>query len=1519
MARLACARAGVAVALTALLALVLTVVSVRPAHAEFATGGAGRFLGAIDWFSWGAHGTALPDAGFSKTQTRTVGDQTIAVTCSVSGISGNAGANNLYGYRPGSWQGDGFDDMYNVGGTGGANQLVVGLGTSNRIVTFDFSCSGTLNGTPFPLGGLVLADAEQMATQGNEFIEATIPQSATWRVIDRYRSAGCSGQTELTRSAANTLTFGRSTATCAAGPAVVGFMEGASSANVRFRGGGQTAIALGVVLSFDRGDAPASYGEAVHLEQYGFSGGTIPAGTTVLSHSPDLQLGASAQPPVRLGATVDPEDAVLAGPGATGDDTTGNGVFGPPDDEDAITDPGTIEVVAGGTYAVTAACTGTATVAGWLDWNRDGAFGAGERSGLTPCTGSAELVWTVPADVRPALDAPTYLRLRIASSAADLASASGVALSGEAEDHALRVAVPTITVTKSLPARADGDDQFTVRATRNGAEVASATTAGEQTSATSGAVAVEPGSGYRIADVAGASANLADYVPAVSCVDGITGDAVAVTGSAPEWALPALDADDQVQCTVTNTLARPAVLLTKTAGPLTDVDGNGPDAGDTVTFGFTVTNSGNVALNPVVVSDPVVGPVTCPSGPLAPGASVVCDPVARPVTQDEVNAGTLVNTATATGTAPSGKTVTSTDSTTTPIPVTRALVLDKSVGELVDGDGNGPDAGDTLEFSFQVTNTGNVPLDPVVVSDPVVGAVTCPAGPLAPGASVSCDPVTRALTQAEVDAGVLSNTATATGTAPDGGKATSTDHTSTSVVALPALSLVKSPSAVSDVDGNGPDAGDTVTYGFLVTNTGNVTLDPVTVADPKAGPVTCPAGPLAPRASVECTAAAYVLTQEDVDAAEVENTATATGTPPSGEPVTAEDSVVVPIAEQPSVRIVKMASAVQDVDGNGHDAGDTVGYWFTVINTGNQTLDPITVSDSKVGPVTCPAGPLAPGASAECTAAPYVLKQSDVDAGRVDNEATVEGLPPSLVPVVASDTATVAVVRAPLISLVKSVDSVEDVDGGGLDAGDTVAYGFTVTNAGNVTLDPVAVADPKVGPVTCPDGPLAPGASVECTAAASVLTQADVDAGEVPNTATATGTDPSGGTVSGDDSATVPIPAVRDIGLDKTSGPVVDVDGDGVDAGDEIRYGLTVTNTGNVTLDPVAVADPKLGPVTCPAGPLAPGASVECTADPYALTQADVDAGVVENTATATGTDPSGVDVTAKDSTQTAIRASGAIGLEKAVAEIVDRDGGGVDAGDAIRYRLTVTNPGAVTLHDVRVTDAKLGPVTCPAGPLAPKASVECTADPYVLTQADIDAGRVDNTAVVTGLTPADDVVVDRSTAVAELGAKARLSLDKAASLRDRDGDGKATPGETIAYTFTVRNTGAVTVSDVVINDPAVTASCPSGPLAPGESVVCTGEYVVKARDIRGGVVRNTATAGGRTPDGGTVVSPPDSTEVPAVVPEPPVPPRPKPPKPDPDVPPLPDTGASVGVGLGIGAGLVLMGMWALLLSRRRG
>ena len=54
------------------------------------------------------------------------------------------------------------------------------------------------------------------------------------------------------------------------------------------------------------------------------------------------------------------------------------------------------------------------------------------------------------------------------------------------------------------------------------------------------------------------------------------------------------------------------------------------------------------------------------------------------------------------------------------------------------------------------------------------------------------------------------------------------------------LSLVKSGTFDAGADGYA-DPGELISYEFLVTNEGNVTLTGITVTDPKVSPISCPA------------------------------------------------------------------------------------------------------------------------------------------------------------------------------------------------------------------------------------------------------------------------------------------------------------------------------------------------------------------------------------------------------------------------------------------------------------------------------------------------------------------------------------------------------------------------------------------------------------------------------------------------------------------------------------------------------
>lgn len=70
-------------------------------------------------------------------------------------------------------------------------------------------------------------------------------------------------------------------------------------------------------------------------------------------------------------------------------------------------------------------------------------------------------------------------------------------------------------------------------------------------------------------------------------------------------------------------------------------------------------------------------------------------------------------------------------------------------------------------------------------------------------------------------------------------------------------------------------------------------------------------------------------------------------------------------------------------------------------------------------------------------------------------------------------------------------------------------------------------------------------------------------------------------------------------------------------SGEQLVYTVTVSNTGNVPIEP-EVSDP-LCPLVGDEGPIAPGAAADFTCD-YEVTDADIEAGEILNVATATVT-----------------------------------------------------------------------------------------------------------------------------------------------------------------------------------------------------------------------------------------------------------------------------------------------------------
>ncbi|HKU10414.1 MAG TPA: hypothetical protein VJQ61_04185, partial [Sinomonas sp.] len=239
-------------------------------------------------------------------------------------------------------------------------------------------------------------------------------------------------------------------------------------------------------------------------------------------------------------------------------------------------------------------------------------------------------------------------------------------------------------------------------------------------------------------------------------------------------------------------------------------------------------------------------------------------------------------------------------------------------------------AGDTISYSFLVTNTGNVTLTNVGVADtqaapagPLTAGPVCPpeAAAVAPGATILCTGTYRA-TQADLDAGQVGDTATASGTYLGTPVSSAPSSVTVSAAQTQGISLTKS-AGESTI----PAAGGTLHYSFVVTNTGNVTLSAVSIAETAfsgAGSVSgisCPASMVAPNAPMTCTAT-YTVTQADVDAGNITNTATVSATGPKGPVTSSPSSAQVPGVSNGALSLVKTADASRV--GSPAKVGDTV-------------------------------------------------------------------------------------------------------------------------------------------------------------------------------------------------------------------------------------------------------------------------------------------------------------------------------------------------------------------------------------------------------------------------------------------------------------------------------------------------------------------------------------------------------------------------------------------------------------------
>jgi uncharacterized repeat protein (TIGR01451 family) len=421
-------------------------------------------------------------------------------------------------------------------------------------------------------------------------------------------------------------------------------------------------------------------------------------------------------------------------------------------------------------------------------------------------------------------------------------------------------------------------------------------------------------------------------------------------------------------------------------------------------------------------------------------------------------------------------------------------------------------------------------------------------------------------------------------------------------------------------------------------------------------------------------------------------------------------------------------------------------------------------------------------------------------------------------------------------------------------AGQVITYDYMVSNTGNGALSKVTVAHPRTGStVTCPESTLFSGSEETCTAS-YLTTSSDISAGEIVNTATATGTTSTGSIVTSSPSTL----AISNQGTDILT---LDVTSDftNYNAVDEpIPFHYEVTNTSETeTIDGIAVNSSLNGAATCPDATLAPLAKEKCHAV-YHVTQADLNAGSITDKATASGTIVDGPPVSSPQETLTLVSVQEISGH---IFQCFSTGPTDLEVG-----------PPFGTLHAVGPSPSTAVVYSGP-NPIHPKRPV--ASGDYTMTATNPPGwvfvpcpAQGTNASTVTNATISPDGGTATETVPVPNGgvgtgdffavhAAPGITMKKSVAEPYFTG-----AGQSLTFDFLVKNTGNIGLDNVHITDTlaGVTGlTCPESVLPATQSETCTGNYTTTADDVKAQSIVNHATASGTPPRGTTLTSTPAS------------------------------------------------------------
>jgi len=918
---------------------------------------------------------------------------------------------------------------------------------------------------------------------------------------------------------------------------------------------------------------------------------------------------------------------------------------------------------------------------------------------------------------------------------------------------------------------------------------------GTRTTLIPGGTKIDPGYGPQQFDI-----------PCLVNVSGLTAEAKVAAPGSVVHKNPLQDDPANVDKTISVNVFRPCLQLATTC--VSAVNASGTSV--TVTYNGTLTNCGNVLLQNVMVYADQPGAGTLVFGPITMAAGARTNFTASYTRTDNL-CGPFVTVLSASGTAPLD----------TPVLVTAnassqcTISYNPSIRVTASCPASPVQPGQLLTISGVVSNSGNIALTNVVVVN------TKPQAN-----NVLLGPITLAVGQAVSYTGSYS--------VPSDSCPPYADSVTAQGNSICGLTPVSNQAALSCPGTNSPSLvvtalcppspvppGGRLEYSGTLTNTGNVTLNNVTVVSDKPNPNTRIFGPasLAPGAGVVFNGSYTV--PADGCGPHV-STLVASGSDKCfSRSVSSSARLECPGTATPGIRVSKTCptSPVQP--------GGTLSYSGTVTNIGDITLTNVTVYNGTTlvyGP-----GTLAPRARATFTGSYTVPLDS---CGPYVDTLIAQGSSVCGSTVVDSVTVACPGTNTPSIRITKSCPG-SPVPPGGL-----LTYTGAITNTGNITLTNIIVVNSMPAPNTVVFGPasLAPGAGVTFTGSYTVPLDS---CGPYSDTLTVSGADKCFGKVVSA-SARSDCPGVSTPGISITQ----NCPPSATPIGSNLVYSATVLNTGNITLTNIAVVSdrPSANTTVFRAASLAPGQSTNFTAT--FVVPATHDACTITSSLTATGRDKcTGTTVTANTSATCPVSPSPAISVTKNCPTTA------VSPGGTLAFTGTVRNGGNVTLSNIVVTVNRPaeGTVIYSAPSLAPGASANFTGS-YATP---LDDCSVTDTVSVTALDRCGNQVSNSTTTTCPLTTAPAVAIGQICP------DAAIPPGGEMPLLGWVTNTGNVTLTNVtVVVDRPVANTPVFGPvtLAPGQVASFAGSYTVPT-NTGSCTISSTLTARGNGKCGGNPVT----------------------------------------------------------------